>query len=168
MPGFALSRIEDLEHLRASLAKMKPMADFVVVTMHAGIEYKRQPHRTQVSFARAAIDNGADLVVGVHPHWIQTIEQYRGKYIFYSLGNFIFDQGRQADTRQGLALRVVLRQKQVSGQDPAHARTVSSTVWLDRIELVPVVIENCVPRQADDKEVAVILRKIGVTEKILR
>jgi poly-gamma-glutamate synthesis protein (capsule biosynthesis protein) len=70
-----VARIEDLEHLQASLAKLKSMTDFIVVTMHAGIEYKRQPHRSQVLFARAAIDYGADLVIGVHPHWIQTIEQ---------------------------------------------------------------------------------------------
>lgn len=159
-----VARIEDLEHLSTSLAKMKTMADFIVVTMHAGIEYKRQPHRSQVSFARAAIDNGADLVVGVHPHWIQTIEQYQGKYIFYSLGNFIFDQGRREDTRQGLALRVVLHQEQLSDQ----ATTANSKVWLDRIELVPVVIENCIPRRADGQEAPMILRKIGIANRILR
>ncbi|MFA7468775.1 MAG: CapA family protein, partial [Desulfotomaculaceae bacterium] len=65
-------------------------ADFTVVSLHAGTEYASEPDDTQVHFARLAIDAGADLVLGSHPHVVQKVEQYRGKYILYSLGNFIF------------------------------------------------------------------------------
>ncbi|MBL8194874.1 MAG: CapA family protein, partial [Blastocatellia bacterium] len=96
-----VARIEDTEYLKNSLESLKKDADFIVVTMHAGVEYVRQPHQPQIDFAHAAIDYGADLVIGAHPHWIQIIEKYKDKYIFYSLGNFIFDQEWSQDTKEG-------------------------------------------------------------------
>jgi poly-gamma-glutamate capsule biosynthesis protein CapA/YwtB (metallophosphatase superfamily) len=67
-----------------------------------------------------------DIVIGAHPHWIQLIETYKGKLIFYSLGNFIFDQ-RKPGTQEGLALKIAVR-KTVQGaggyrshrSDPGH------------------------------------------------
>lgn len=65
-------------------------ADIVVCVFHWGVELSDTPDENQVTLAHYAIDNGADLVVGHHPHVIQGIESYKGKYIAYSLGNFCF------------------------------------------------------------------------------
>ncbi|KAF0247397.1 MAG: poly-gamma-glutamate synthesis protein (capsule biosynthesis protein), partial [bacterium] len=72
-----VARIEDTEYLKNSLTELKKIADFVLVTMHAGVEYVRTPHQGQIDFAHTAIDHGADIVIGAHPHWIQTVEKYK-------------------------------------------------------------------------------------------
>jgi poly-gamma-glutamate synthesis protein (capsule biosynthesis protein) len=60
--------------------------------MHGGTEYTATANAGQITFAHAAIDSGADIVIGAHPHWVQNKETYKDKPIYYSLGNFIFDQ----------------------------------------------------------------------------
>jgi len=65
-------------------------ADLVIVNCHWGIEGNRKAHWWQVAVAHGAIDSGADLVLGHHPHVIQGVEIYQGKMIVYSLGNFCF------------------------------------------------------------------------------
>jgi poly-gamma-glutamate synthesis protein (capsule biosynthesis protein) len=75
---------------------------------HWGAEYGLKSNKRQQDFAHALIDSGADLIVGSHPHVVQEIEPYNGKYIFYSLGNFIFDQYFSKNTQQGLALLLEL------------------------------------------------------------
>ncbi|MDD5639523.1 MAG: CapA family protein [Candidatus Pacebacteria bacterium] len=92
----------DENRLAGDIAKAKKEADFVIVSMHAGIEYTYRPNNSQINFAHKAIDNGADIVIGHHPHQIQDVESYKGKYIFYSLGNFVFDQEWSIETKQGL------------------------------------------------------------------
>lgn len=84
----------------------KTDADFVIVFAHWGNEYETIPNQFQVDAAHAFIDNGADLVIGAHPHVIQSKEYYKGKYIYYSLGNFVFDQYFQDDVLCGLVLHV--------------------------------------------------------------
>lgn len=65
-------------------------ADLIIISYHWGIEREYKQNQTQENIARYAIDNGADLVLGHHPHVLQGIEEYNGKYIVYSLGNFVF------------------------------------------------------------------------------
>ena len=65
-------------------------AQIVIVNFHWGIEKENYPDENQVNLAHSAIDNGADLVLGHHPHVLQGIEVYNGKNIVYSLGNFCF------------------------------------------------------------------------------
>jgi len=82
---------EDVARVRA-----QPDVDFVVVTLHMGTEYTHVVTARQQELARAAIDAGADLVVGHHPHVLQPVEEYetadgRTGLILYSLGNFVFD-----------------------------------------------------------------------------
>ncbi len=62
----------------------------IIVNFHWGIEKEYVPNDTQKTLAHLAIDEGADLVIGHHPHVLQGIERYKGKYIAYSLGNFSF------------------------------------------------------------------------------
>ena len=65
-------------------------AQIVIVSFHWGEEKEYYPNETQVALAHSAVDNGADLVLGHHPHVLQGIEKYNGKNIVYSLGNFCF------------------------------------------------------------------------------
>lgn len=150
-----VARIEDIEEMKAAITKLRTECDIIAVAMHAGIEYTRNPEKGQIAFARAVIEAGADILIGAHPHWIQTIEQYQGKYIFYSLGNFIFDQ-RKPDTKEGLTLRITAKR--------GGGRTA-----IDQIELIPVVIERMgIPRPATPAESASILKKINITDPILK
>ncbi|BDC50853.1 hypothetical protein F183_A31690 [Bryobacterales bacterium F-183] len=93
----------DIPRMQQSVQSMK--ADAVIVSMHAGVEYATKPHPSQTAFARAAIDAGAKLVVGHHPHVIQPPELYKGGLILYSLGNLVFDQNPPA-TKKGLVATV--------------------------------------------------------------
>src|ERR1043166_73218 len=97
----------DPETMRADVARLRQRADIVVVSMHAGIEYALKPIAQQVSFARAAIDAGASIVVGHHPHVVQPWERYGSGVIFYSLGNLVFDQFQRVETQHGLLAEVV-------------------------------------------------------------
>lgn len=67
-------------------------SDLIIAYLHFGNEYSTSPNENQVKIAHELIDLGADVVIGSHPHVPQGIEMYNGKPIFYSLGNFIFDQ----------------------------------------------------------------------------
>jgi poly-gamma-glutamate synthesis protein (capsule biosynthesis protein) len=130
---------------------LRPQVDFLIVSAHRGIEYTREPEDKTVSTAHAVIDAGADMFVGHHPHWIQTTEEYKGKYIFYSLGNFVFDQDWSVDTSEGLALLAKF-----------------SDGKLKQIDLRPVVLQNnCCPRWADDTETKTILQKINLTSPVI-
>ena len=71
-------------------------SDLIIAYMHFGNEYSNSPNENQVKIAHELIDYGADVVLGAHPHVTQGIEMYNGKPIFYSLGNFIFDQSNTA------------------------------------------------------------------------
>lgn len=91
----------------------KKQVDVLVVSIHWGIEY--QEHNVhQTELAHQAIDAGANLVVGHHPHVVQAIETYHNGLIAYSLGNFIFDQAFSKETMQGMALTVTFDAKDKS------------------------------------------------------
>ena len=79
------------DQIKTNIQSLKDKgADIVVCAFHWGVELSDTPDENQVTLAHFAIDNGADLVIGHHPHIIQGIESYKGKYIAYSLGNFCF------------------------------------------------------------------------------
>lgn len=177
-----IATIKDAD-LLSDIAGLKSRgADIIIVSMHAGAEYTRQPNQEQISFAHAAIDAGADIVIGHHPHWIQPVEIYkpptnpsplagegvrpgrtdegaavgegvgdetdanRKGIIFYSLGNFVFDQMWSEETREGLMVQLTVNDSQ-----------------LTEAKLIPVIIDNfCCPRLADETEKNLILNKIGL------
>jgi len=95
------------EKMIVAVKEAKQKAKFVIVSMHAGNEYTDRPNDSQMSFAHQAIDAGAELVIGHHPHVVQPIEKYNRKYILYSLGNFIFDQNQSDEVKQGLAIKIL-------------------------------------------------------------
>lgn len=78
---------------------------FKILFIHWGNEYKLTSNYIQKELAHKLIDSGIDLIIGGHPHVTQEIEKYNNKLIFYSLGNFIFDQYFSKDTQQGFALK---------------------------------------------------------------
>ena len=102
------------EKLKSSIDKADAENDIVIVSFHFGDEYKKEPNVYQKTFARKAIDYGADLVIGHHPHVVQPIEEYKGKYIAYSLGNFVFDQHFSKETMEGLILKVTVGNKKIT------------------------------------------------------
>lgn len=82
---------EDVEEMIRDIKLAKKSADLVVVSHHWGVSMSETLTAYQKSLAHSTIDAGADLVLGSHPHILQGIEVYKGKCVFYSLGNFIFE-----------------------------------------------------------------------------
>jgi poly-gamma-glutamate synthesis protein (capsule biosynthesis protein) len=103
----------NVENLKDDIARLKPRVDWLIVLMHAGTEYVYQPNLEQKEFAHAAIEAGANFVIGSHPHVVQTFEKYQDGYIFYSLGNFIFDQRWSEETQQGLAAKIIFTKNEI-------------------------------------------------------
>ncbi len=87
-----------------NIKKLKKEVDFLAVYTHWGQEYKTEQNESQEILAHQFVDAGADAVIGSHPHVIQGQEVYKGKIIYYSLGNFIFDQYFSANTKKGLLI----------------------------------------------------------------
>jgi poly-gamma-glutamate capsule biosynthesis protein CapA/YwtB (metallophosphatase superfamily) len=99
----------DVNRLPSDIAAARKKADLVIPYFHWGIEYTNDPTTYQQNVARAAIDAGADMVLGNHPHWTQGIERYKGKLIIYSMGNFVFDQDWSEETMEGMLLHLYWR-----------------------------------------------------------
>ncbi|HEX9607220.1 MAG TPA: CapA family protein [Gemmatimonadaceae bacterium] len=90
LPGSAMDPPEALEE---DIRSLRACTDRIVVTFHWGIPYDRTPSAEDRAKARFAVDCGADVVIGHHPHVLQPFEIYRGRPIFYSVGNFAFGSG---------------------------------------------------------------------------
>ncbi|MDD5438276.1 MAG: AmmeMemoRadiSam system protein B [Patescibacteria group bacterium] len=101
----------DRELAKKDIESAKQKADYVIVLMHWGNEYQSKPNKNQVNLAHWLVEQGVDAIIGGHPHWMQSVEVYRGKPIAYSLGNFIFDQDWSTETRFGLAVGLVLNEQ---------------------------------------------------------
>jgi poly-gamma-glutamate capsule biosynthesis protein CapA/YwtB (metallophosphatase superfamily) len=121
----------DVDSMRADVASMKSRADVILVSMHAGVEYALTPNKQQAEFARAAIDAGARVVMGHHPHVRQPWEWYGGGAIFYSLGNLIFDQFQRTETQIGSLAELVFEGTQIV---QARTRTVNIVLTVPRLE----------------------------------
>ncbi len=103
----------DMDKVRESITDAKAKARYVIAFMHWGPEYQRISREQERVLARQLIDLGVTTVVGAHPHVVQEIELYKGKPIFYSLGNFIFDQYFSKETQEGLSVGLVLQDGEV-------------------------------------------------------
>jgi len=120
------------EYFIPMIDEAKKNADLVFVNIHWGAEYENEPHPRQVELAHAISDAGADAIIGHHPHVLSTVEMYNDTAIFYSLGNFVFDQGwsRTHDT----ALVQYNLYKDGTGE----------------FEIIPATIKNAQPRPLTD------------------
>lgn len=98
---------EGESRLLADIDRLRPNTDVLFVYTHWGAEYVSATVEEK-RLARLAIDRGADAVIGSHPHIVQEKEMYRGKTIYYSLGNFVFDQYFSSETRNGLMVEAAI------------------------------------------------------------
>jgi len=89
-----------------NLEALEGNCDRRIVYAHWGDEYVPHASEKQKKWAHEFVDAGADAVIGAHPHVVQEMEIYRGRPIFYSLGNFMFDQDFSEETRRGLMVRL--------------------------------------------------------------
>jgi poly-gamma-glutamate synthesis protein (capsule biosynthesis protein) len=133
--------------VKADVAKARAAgADVVIVYPHWGVEYDATPFPGQRNLGKAMIDAGADMVIGNHAHWAGAMEVYKGRPIWYSLGNFVFDQAWSERTMEGLTLEltfsgtdlvqvrmrphIILDQAQPNFMDPAgDGKVVMDQVW---------------------------------------
>jgi poly-gamma-glutamate synthesis protein (capsule biosynthesis protein) len=118
---------------------------YLIVAFHWGEEYQLESSSLQRELAHLVIDMGADLVIGSHPHVVQEIERYKGKLVFYSLGNFIFDQYFSKETQEGLALGLELYENKKI------------------FKLFPIQIDLAQPFLMEKKEAEIFL--LGLAEK---
>ncbi len=93
--------------------KLSDENDYVVVDIHWGTEYMLSENANQIAIAHKLIDNGASIIFGHHPHVIEPVKIYKGKAIFYSLGNFVFDQDF-GDTTTGIGASVEFKNNGVA------------------------------------------------------
>jgi len=139
------------ERVREDVAAALRQADAVIVSLHDGTEYTARVARETEEFCHAAIDAGAAVVLGHHPHVPQRIEQYHGGWIFYSLGNFVFQQYTPPEVQTAILARITFSGAQVK-----------------RVEAVPLVIEwHSKPRRAEMAEGAFILARLGLDRSVL-
>ncbi len=111
-----------LEDIRNTKAEHSP--DFIFISIHWGIEHKNNPRKSDQAKAHKIIDAGADVILGHHPHVLQSIETYNEGIIFYSLGNFVFDM-KSKKTYQSVIAELILSDK-----------------YIDKVKLTPVEIKQ--------------------------
>lgn len=111
---YLVSSAED-EKIKSEVGEAKKNADVIIVQFHWGTEYVTAPEERQRYLGKLAIDSGADLVIGNHPHWIKPIEFYKGKLITYGHGNFVFDQEWSQKTKEGVVGRYTFYEKDLIG-----------------------------------------------------
>lgn len=129
--------LEEVNRLKKETLAGNNDCYLIILFAHWGNEYEQKPSERQKDLAHRFIDAGADIVVGAHPHVVQPFESYNGKAIFYSLGNFMFDQDFSYNTTHGLAVLL-----EISNSKLEHGRTSndSKEEKLLRFELIPVSI----------------------------
>lgn len=142
----------DTDKLIADIQEVQGLgADVIIVSMHNGTEYTDSITSAQSNFAHTAIDYGVDLVIGHHPHVVQRMEEYKGKYIFYSLGNLIFDQDWSWQTQLGAAIKITWENDQAK-----------------KIEFKPIKIDHDFqPRFMDSEEGKEVLDRLQVSDSEL-
>lgn len=125
-----------------SIMAARDSCDLLICSFHWGEEYRDYPTKTQKKLGRIAIDAGARIVHGHHPHVLEGVEFYKQGLIAYSLGNFIFDQ-RHEKQRQSALLTVKLRRS-----DCSSGGAGMSTVLIDSVILRPLEIVDNRPQPA--------------------
>jgi AmmeMemoRadiSam system protein B len=134
-------KIDEAKFLN-EIRKLASTTDLVVVQMHWGIEYEHELAQNQIALAHKIIEAGADMIIGHHPHVVGGLEIYQGRPIFYSLGNFIFDQGI-GDTFEELGAALNIQAQNC------------------RIELFPIISRQSRLRLMNEKEKKAFLEKIA-------
>lgn len=110
-----------------------PKVDVLVVGIHWGVEYQEKALPGVRELAKELVDLGVDLVVGHHPHWVQDSQIINGKPVYYSLGNFIFDQMWSENTKIGLAVEFVFENGEVveTREKPVYIRNLGQPEFVE-------------------------------------
>lgn len=112
-PDEVFVSVADPEIISKQIRTAKSFADIIIISFHFGEEYKTSPNERQKFLAYLAVDAGANLVIGHHPHVVQPVEKYKEAYVAYSLGNFIFDQNFSEETMRGMLLEATVENKKI-------------------------------------------------------
>jgi len=104
---------KDLDLVRSSKGKV----DILIVGVHWGEEYTSKANQNQKLVAGKLSEAGADYIVGHHPHWVQEIEKEGNTEVYYSLGNFIFDQMWSEETKKGLSVNLIFKGKKLEKEN---------------------------------------------------
>ena len=155
-PGVARAGVEAISQ---DVAAARSEADIVVVSLHAGIEYTDPPTSEQGALARVAIDAGAILVLGTHPHVLQGWQHYKNGLIVFSLGNFVFDlDSEDLETLGPRPFRTVILQVELTRDG---VQSVSATpVYIDPVQNRP--------QPADPDQTSAIEERLAVLNKAFR
>lgn len=132
-PGIVGAYDAHINQILNRVKEMKDDVDILVVSIHWGEEGSSMPRQKEIDLARKLVDNGVDIVVGHHPHVLQPIEIYKGKPIFYSLGNFIFTSKSEI-ARETMIAQVVFKDKKI-----------------DKVHIIPCTIESGRPIPVSDE-----------------
>lgn len=124
-----------LRYVRDDIVRLRGATDYIVVSFHWGGELLATPRPYQVRMARAAIDAGADLILGHHPHVLQGIERYRNGAILYSLGNFAFATGSSRSDRSVIAVVTL-------DQGVTELELIPLNVLNSEVRLQPALLEG--------------------------
>jgi poly-gamma-glutamate capsule biosynthesis protein CapA/YwtB (metallophosphatase superfamily) len=116
----------------------------VIVSFHWGVERSNYPTRVQFALGHHAVNQGADLVLGHHPHVIQGIEQYKGKFIVYSLGNFMFGGNRNPADKDTFIFQQTFHFKnhELTGKPDIHIIPASISSVKERNNYQPIPLEG--------------------------
>lgn len=98
------------------VSESRKNVDVLIVAMHWGNEYYDKANAYQRETARILVENGADVIVGHHPHWVQDWEKINDTPVYYSLGNFVFDQMWSEKTRQGMLVELTFQGDEIIEQ----------------------------------------------------
>lgn len=110
-PEVCTAEIDD--RVFQSIALLRPLVDWVILSLHFGWEYQSYPSPKDIKQCRRFIDSGADIILGHHPHYPQGLEKYKGGIIAYSLGNFIWDQNFVGHTSASFLLQLELSKTRI-------------------------------------------------------
>lgn len=129
---------QDIQKLREQGAQI------ILVHFHWGIEREYVPTEEQKSLARSTIDAGADLILGHHPHVVQGIEEYNGKFIVYSLGNFMFGGNRNPSDKDTYVFQQIfhLRNGELTDQKEIKVVPFSISSVTHRNDYRPTMLEG--------------------------
>jgi poly-gamma-glutamate synthesis protein (capsule biosynthesis protein) len=131
------------DKIKKDLSAAAEKSDILIVSFHWGSEYSYYPDAAQKKLARFCIDNGADIVVGHHPHVIQGIENYKDGYIVYSLGNFCFGGNRNPKDKDTFIFQAVFtfKDEKITAIDPVIIPcSISSVDWINDYQ--PTILEG--------------------------
>ncbi len=131
------------ESVYSEIKKAKAQADFVIASFHWGIEYTVHPNSRQQEIARRAVEAGAGLIVGHHPHVVQGIGFVGQAYVNYSIGDFVYSQPTRPATGEGIILRAVI-----------------DGAGLKQVQMIPIYIDRAQPYVISPVEAKLMMARI--------